>query len=143
MITKQVATLFECYLAAFNSYDLEAVVACHHFPCTLHTPDRIVLLNNVDDCRQEFNDIFTQLKHAKTAKVIPRKASYSFIKDDLLLVCIEWEFVNEKGQIFSDFCAYYHLSTLDSDEQTLVIVNVVSHELTNSISLENALSING
>lgn len=143
MVTKQLETLFNNYIKSFRSYDLDAVIDCHHFPCTLHTPDKVVLINTAEDCRQEFNDIFTQLKQANTAKIVARKASYTQIKGDLLLVCINWDFIDEQDQIFTDFCAYYHVSVFSSAEQKLSIVNVVSHELTNSLSLENVLSING
>jgi hypothetical protein len=141
--TQQIETLFDHYLAAFNAYDLDAVVACYHLPCTLHTPDKIVLVKSIDDCRQELNDIFTQLKQANTVKIMAGNASYMSINDDLLLACIDWTFIDEQGQIFADFCAYYHLSILNNTEKKLAIVNVVSHELTNSLSLANVFSISG
>lgn len=143
MTTQQIESLFNCYLAAFSTYDLDAVVACYHIPCTLHTPEKIVLVNNIDDCRQELNDIFTQLKKANTAKIVARKASYTSINDDLLLACVDWRFIDEQEQVFADFCAYYHISVLNNSQQTLAIVNVVSHELSNSLSLANGFSING
>jgi len=141
--TQQIETLFNQYLAAFSAYDLEAVVACYHLPCTLHTPDKIVLVNSIDDCRQEFNNIFTQLKQANTAKIMARQASYMSINDDLLLVCVDWTFIDDQGQVFADFCAYYHLSLLNSTKQRLAIVNVVSHELSNSQLLANVFTISG
>jgi hypothetical protein len=141
--TQQIETLFDHYLAAFNAYDLDAVVACYHLPCTLHTPDKIVLVKSIDACRQELNDIFTQLKQANTVKIMAGNASYMSINDDLLLACIDWTFIDEQGQIFADFCAYYHLSILNNTEKKLAIVNVVSHELTNSLSLANVFSISG
>jgi len=141
--TKQIESLFDNYLAAFSTYDLDSVVACYHIPCTLHTPDKIVLVNSIDDCRQELNDIFTQLKQANTANIVARKASYMSINDELLLACVDWDFIDEQGQVFADFCAYYHISILNSSKQKLAIVNVVSHELSNSLSLTNAFSISG
>lgn len=141
--TQQIETLFDHYLTAFSEYDLDAVVACYHIPCTLHTPDKMVLVNNVDDCRQALNEIFTQLKQANTAKIVARKASYTSINDNLLLACVDWDFIDEQGQVFADFCAYYHISIIDSPEQKLSIVNVVSHELSNSLSLTNMFSISG
>lgn len=143
MKTQQIEALFDNYLAAFSAYDLDAVVACYHIPCTLHTPDKIVLVNSIDDCRQELNDIFTQLKQANTAKIIAQKASYMSISDDLLLACVDWDFIDEQGQVFADFCAYYHISILNSTKHRLAIVNVVSHELANSLSLANVFSISG
>lgn len=143
MKTQQIENLFNHYLAAFSAYDLDAVVACYHIPCTLHTPDKIVLVNSIDDCRQEFNDIFTQLKQANTTKIVARSASYMSISDDLLFACVDWDFIDEQGQVFADFCAYYHISILNSAKQELAIVNVVSHELVNSLSLAHTFSING
>ena len=106
-------------------------------------PDKIVLVNSIDDCRQELNDIFTQLKQANTAKIVARSASYMLINDDLLLACVDWDFIDEQGQVFADFCAYYHISILNGKKQSLAIVNVVSHERVNSLSLANAFSISG
>lgn len=143
MKTKQIEALFDHYLAAFRAYDLDAVVACYHLPCTLHTPDNIVLVNNIDDCRQEFNNIFTQLKEANTTKIVAQKSSYMSINDNLLLACIDWNFIDEQGQMFADFCAYYQISIVNSTKQRLAIVNVVSHELSNSLPLANVFSING
>jgi hypothetical protein len=139
--TQQIETLFDDYLAAFRAYDLDTVVACYHLPCTLHTPDKIVLVSNIDECRQELNDIFTQLKQANTAKIVARKASYMSINDNLLLACVDWEFIGVDGQVFADFCAYYHISVSNSTKHRLAIVNVVSHELSNSLSLINEFSI--
>jgi len=141
--TQQIEAFFDRYLAAFYSYDLDGVVACYHLPCTLHTPDKTVLVNSADDCRQELCDIFTQLKQANTAKIVAQKASYMPINDDLILTCIDWVFIDDQGQVFADFCAYYHLSISNSSKQKLAIVNVVSHELANSLSLAHVFSING
>ena len=143
MKTQQIKTLFDNYLAAFSAYDLDTVVECYHIPCTLHTPDKIVLVNSIDDCRQELSDIFTQLKQAKTVKIVAQKSSYMSINDDLLLACVDWNFIGEQEQIFANFCAYYHLSITSSTKQNLSIVNVVSHELSNSLSLANEFSISG
>lgn len=143
MITQQLKCLFERYISAFSAYELDAVIACYQLPCTLHTPDKVVLLNNIDECKQEFGDIFAQLKQAKTAKIIARKASYISISGDLLLVCVNWDFIDEQENVFADFCAYYHIRVLNNTEQPLAIVNVVSHELVNSIPLANEFTING
>jgi len=143
VITQQLKCLFERYISAFSAYELDAVIACYQLPCTLHTPDKVVLLNNIDECKQEFGDIFAQLKQAKTAKIIARKASYISISGDLLLVCVNWDFIDEQENVFADFCAYYHIRVLNNTEQPLAIVNVVSHELVNSIPLANEFTING
>jgi len=138
--TQQIEALFERYLMAFKAYDLDGVVACYNLPCTLHTPDKIVLVNSIDNCKQEFNDIFTQLKQGNTAKIIARRASYLSITDNLSLACVDWDFINEQGEVFADFCAYYHMVESE-DKQKLKIINVVSHELSNSLSLSIPFSI--
>jgi len=131
--TKKIVSLFKDYLAAFKSYDLAKVAACYHLPCTLHTPDKVVLLKNSKECLQEFSNIFTQLQQAKTSDIIARKASYSLVTKNLLFACVDWEFLDDQGEIFADFCAIYHLVLIDNE---LKIINVVSHDLSNSLSLE-------
>jgi hypothetical protein len=139
--TQLIQTFFEGYASAFRTYNLEAAAACYSIPCTLHTPDKVVLVNSIDDCRQEINDIFSQLKLANIARVVVKNSSFMAINDNLLLACINWDFIDEREQIFADFCAYYHLSVSNSTEHKLAIVNVVSHELSNSLSLTNLFTI--
>ncbi len=137
-----IENLFNNYLAAFKAYDLDAVIECYHLPCTLHTLDKIVMVNNIDDCRQEFASIFAQLKQANTSEIIARSASYLSIADNLLLACVDWDFIDGQGETFADFCAYYHIVKSEG-EQKLKIINVVSHELSNSLSLATPFLING
>ena len=141
MKTQFIQSFFEGYVSAFRAYDLEAAVAYYNIPCTLQTPDKVVLVNSVDDCRQEINDIFIQLKQANIAKIVVKKSSFMAINDNLLMACVDWEFIDEQDQLFADFCAYYHLSVSNSTEHNLAIVNVVSHELSNSLSLTNEFTI--
>jgi len=131
--TKKIVSLFNGYLDAFKSYDLGKVASCYHLPCTLHTPDKAVLLKDANSCLHEFSDIFTQLQQAKTSDIIARRASYSLITDNLLFASVDWEFIDDQGEIFADFCAIYHLISIDNE---LKIINVVSHDLSNSISLD-------
>lgn len=133
MLTKKINCLFKNYLAAFKSYDLTKVAKFYHLPCTLHTPDNVVLLKNGEDCLQELKKIFTQLQQAKTSEMIVRKASYSLVTETVLSASIDWEFLDDKGEIFADFCAIYHLILIDGE---LKIINVVSHDLSNSIPLD-------
>ena len=137
--TTKIVSLFKGYIAAFNRYDLNAVAACYHLPCTLHTPDKAVLLKNAKESQQEFSHIFTQLQQAKTSNIIARKASYSVVSEYLLLASIDWEFVDEQGEIFADFFAIYHLVLIDNE---LKIINVVSHDLSNSLSLDFPFVLN-
>ena len=138
MQTKHIVTLFQNYLTAFKGNKLDSVVECYHLPCTLHTPDKVVLLTDIQNCQKEFADIFLQLKQAKTSDIIARQASYSLVSKELFLVSIDWEFLDQQGEIFADFCAVYHVANI---ENKLKIINVVSHDLSNSIMLTEQFSL--
>ena len=139
MKTEKIISLFNNYLNAFKEYDLTKVIACFHLPSTLQTPDKVALLTDISVCQQEFNEVFTQLQHAKTRDIIARKASYSAITRGLALVCIDWDFIDDEGEVFADFCAVYHITLLENEWK---IINVVSHELSNSINLTNTFVLN-
>ena len=146
MLKQNLEKLFEQYLNAFEEYNLDNACACYHLPCTLNTPDKIVLVTDIEQCKQEFSDIFEQLQQANTDKIVARNASYTKINANLLLACVDWDFIDDKEQVFADFSAFYHISVTyaDSAEETiqeLKIINVVSHELSNSISLPHSFSV--
>ncbi len=137
MTAIKIEQLFKQYQKAFINYDIDEVISCYHLPCTLNTPDKIVLLSSKSDCQQEFGAIFSQLKEANTSNVIAKKASYQQMSEQLYLVCIDWDFIAGQGQVFADFAAIYHvLDTVDG----LKIINVVSHELESSLTLAKPLS---
>ena len=137
MITIKLQKLFKHYQEAFLTYNIEEVINCYHLPCTLNTPDKIVLLANQSDCEKEFSEIFTQLKTVDTSNIIANKASYMQVSEQLYLVCIDWDFIDGQGQVFADFAAVYHV--LDS-EDSLKIINVISHELESSLTLAEPLN---
>lgn len=128
--------LFKSYQNAFLHYDIDGVSNCYHLPCTLNTPDKIVLLSSKADCQIEFGAIFTQLKEGNVGDIIAKRASFERVSKQLYLVCIDWDFIDGEEQVFAGFSAIYHV--LDTDG-TLQIVNVVSHELDSSLSLSEQL----
>ena len=136
MTVIKLQNLFKQYQKAFLTYDIDEVISCYHLPCTLNTPDKIILLSNQSDCHNEFNEIFAQLKQAVTSDVVAKKASYVQISKQLYLVCIDWDFIDGQGQVFADFAAVYHVVDIDD---TLKIINVISHELENSLTLAKPL----
>jgi hypothetical protein len=138
MITEKLEHLFTNYLRHFKEYNLEGVINCYHLPCTLNTPDKVSLLSNEQDCQQEFNSIFSQLKEANTSNVVANKASYQQISEQVFLVNIDWDFFDGNQQVFADFTALYHVLIV-ADE--LKIFNVISHELSNSLSLKHSFSV--
>ncbi len=138
MNTEKIERLFINYLNYFKTYNLAGVIDCYHLPCTLNTPDKLSLLVNEQDCQDEFESIFSQLKAAKTTNVVANKASYQQISEQVFLVSIDWDFFDANQQVFTDFTALYHLLIV---EDQLKIINVISHELSNSLSLQYSFSI--
>jgi len=138
MIEQQLKKLFKEYIVGFKDYNYTAVQACYHLPCTLHTPDKIAHLANSEIFAQEFKDIFTVLQHANTQEILATNASYSLSMNNAMDVCIDWEFINDKGEAFAVFTAFYHVVEI---EKKLKIINVVSHELSNSVALLHNLAL--
>lgn len=129
--------LLKRYQNAFRKYDLDAVSRCYHLPCTLNTPDKVVLLKNKVDCEQEFIGIFEQLKAANMVDIIAKKSTAMQVSQQVYLVCIDWDFVDVNDDVFADFSAIYHV--LDTDGE-LTIININSHELENSLALPESFS---
>jgi hypothetical protein len=136
MTAIKLQNLFKHYQKAFLAYDIDEVISCYHLPCTLNTPDKIILLSNQSDCHNEFSAIFEQLKQAVTSDVVAKKASYVQVSKQLYLVCIDWDFIDGQGQVFADFTAVYHVVDIND---TLKIINVISHELESSLTLAKPL----
>ncbi len=137
MTASKLENLFTQYQKAFLAYDIEAVMDCYHLPCTLNTPDKIVLLANESDCHNEFSEIFAQLKSVATSNVLAKKASYEQISEQLYLVCIDWDFIDGQGDVFADFAAVYHVLDIAG---TFKIINVISHALESSLTLAKLLN---
>lgn len=138
MVEQQLTNLFHQYLAAFEQYDLKALHHCYHLPCTLHTPDKIAFLKDEEHFNQEIADIFLLLKNANIKRIKMLKASYSLISKHSINVCVDWAFIDDNDNVFADFTAFYQLECI---EQQYKIINVVSHDLTNSITLDKDLKI--
>lgn len=152
MIEPKLVELLNQYIKAFKSYDLSSVRQCYHLPCALHTPDKIVYLVNEEEFDQEFIQIFTVLQQANISDIKILKATFNEFEDSAVDMCIDWVFIDENGDVFTDFCAFYHL-VLDKKqkaekqniaqpkvEQQYKIMSVVSHELSNSVELSFNLS---
>jgi hypothetical protein len=136
MTASKLQNLFTQYQKSFLAYDIESVMDCYHLPCTLNTPDKIVLLSNESDCHNEFSEIFAQLKSLKTSNVLSKKATYEQISEQLYLVCIDWDFIDGQGNVFADFAAVYHVLDVAG---RLKIINVISHTLESSLTLVEPL----
>jgi len=121
--------LFEQYIKAFVHNNTSAVSQCYQVPCTLSTPDKMLVIENQSDFEKEFEQIFLQLKQAGMSKVKPLKASCLALTDTLVLACIDWAFIDGSGDVFADFSAFYHLA---SHQEGYKIISVSSQDLSQS-----------
>lgn len=138
MQTQAIEELFQHYIVAFQQQNMSAIQQCYQLPCTLHTPDKVVLITNDKAFEKEFLDIFTILSHAKISQFLPLKSSFSKLKDDVILACVDWQFIGPNEEVFTDFSAFYHLVLTKGQWR---IFNVVSQELSQSIDLETPFKI--
>jgi hypothetical protein len=136
-ILKQIKNLFISYQQAFKRYDIKAVEACYQIPCTLTTPDDFILVNNKLEFTEQFAKIFRQLQQAETNACIINNASYQLITDHLILVCIDWQFIDIDNKAFTDFSAFYHLIDVNG---RLKIAHVTSQPTEQSIALEKSIN---
>lgn len=137
-LKKAIESLFQQYVQAFSEQDIESVSNCYQLPCTMHTPDRVVLINDQQSFTTEFNGIFSQLTQADIYAFKALQASFSQVTENLCLVAIDWQFIDKTGQVFTDFSAFYHIAFI---EQQWRIINVVSQELSQSKCLATVIKI--
>lgn len=128
-----IENLFHHYLVAFEQQCLTSIAHCYQLPCTLYTPDKAVVITNNEVFKREFVDIFTVLKTANIKQFVALNASYTLVSDTLALACVDWQFINNNDEVFTDFTAFYHLALTDGQWR---IFNVVSQELSQSVALD-------
>ncbi len=138
MITTKLQQLFQQYIKAFQQFDLQSVVDCYAFPCTLTTPDKIVLLKSSTDAEDEFTNIFSWMKQDNASQIGVISASYHEYSSNLAVANIHWQFQGEQNQILAEFAALYHI---DITGKYAKIMHVVSHEIDSSVDLEKKLTI--
>jgi hypothetical protein len=138
MYQKAIEQLFQRYIMAFHQQNMTATQQCYQLPCTLHTPDKVVFIDSDKVFEREFLDIFTVLSHAKINRFIALKASFSELSENLILACVDWQFIGHKDEVFTDFSAFYHLALSEGQWR---IFNVVSQELSQSVNLNTAFNI--
>ncbi|WP_281558675.1 hypothetical protein [Thalassomonas sp. RHCl1] len=136
--TEKLQTFFQTYRKGFLAYDVQAIEKCYQWPCTLNTPDKCVYIENLDDLAREFDEIFLQLKQADTQDIQALKASFTPLSENLLLACVDWQFINSSSEVFTDFSAIYHLMISGGE---IKIINVISHDISNSLALSQPILI--
>jgi hypothetical protein len=129
---------FQRYLMAFHQQNMSDMQQCYRLPCTLHTPDKVVLIASDKVFEQEFLDIFTVLSHAEIKRFIALKASFSQLSETLILACVDWQFIGPEAKVFTDFSAFYHLALSEGQWR---IFNVVSQDLSQSVDLKHAFNV--
>lgn len=137
-IQPELEQLFQRYLKAFDQQNIAATQQCYQLPCTLHTPDKVLLIEDDSAFEREFLDIFTVLSQAKITRFIALNASFSELSDNLILACVDWQFIGPNDEVFTDFSAFYHLAFNAGQWQ---IFNVVSQELNQSVELNTPFDI--
>jgi len=136
LLTVQLQQLFSRYNQAFKTQSITEVLSCYQFPCTLITPDRIVLLANDEEAEQEFKQIFLGIDEASITSFKSLEASYAQISSDIVAVNVHWQFFASNDTIIADFYALYHIlkSGITKSEQQLKIFQVISHEVESSLT---------
>ncbi|WP_085296808.1 hypothetical protein [Cognaticolwellia mytili] len=137
-IQQELEQLFQRYLKAFHQQNMVQTQQCYQLPCTLHTPDKVVLIEDDSAFEREFLDIFTVLSHADITQFVALKASFSELSENLLLACVDWQFIGPNDEVFTDFSAFYHIAFNDGQWK---IFNVVSQELSQSVQLNTPFNI--
>ena len=130
--------LFQRNLKAFQQQNMADIRTCYQLPCTLHTPDKVVLIDSDKVFEREFLDIFTVLSHADVKRFNVLKASFSELSENVMLACVDWQLIAANEEVFTDFSAFYHLVLCDGQWR---ICNVVSQELSQSVDLNSPFNI--
>ena len=107
-------------------------------PCTLNTPDEVVLLKDKAAFAQQFNDIFLLLKNENVCAFKALNSSYQAINDTLILVNVDWQFFDDKNALFTEFSAVYHIVL---ENYHYKIFNVISQDISQSLTLEHSFSL--
>ncbi|PCI63522.1 MAG: hypothetical protein COB35_00270 [Gammaproteobacteria bacterium] len=136
MLDQQLKHLFSNYHQAFKAQNIDQVLAYYHLPCTLLTPDKLVLLSTKESFDLEFEKIFIGIKQAGITSFKALEASYAQINNDIVVVNVHWQFFAENDEIIADFYALYHIlkSAITKSGQQLKIFQVISHEVKSTLT---------
>ncbi|GHF01596.1 ketosteroid isomerase family protein [Thalassotalea profundi] len=133
---QQLKSFIQNYISCFTQYDVKTLQNFYQLPCTLSTPDKLVLITSSEEFEEEFRQIFTQLKEANTAKFSFKDISFTQVNEAIIMLGGHWTFKDTKQDIFADFFACYHLV---KENNKLNIVNVMSHEVENTVTFDEQL----
>lgn len=138
LVSVKLSTLFAGYIRAFSTMDMQAVRLCYVLPCTLNTPDKLVLLSNEENFTQEFQQIFSLIRNENISAFKVSNASFDEIAENLVVAAIDWQFLDQANNLFTEFTAIYHLTKV---AENFKIINVISQDISQSIELSQSLNI--
>ncbi|XQW86518.1 hypothetical protein ACOYR1_07295 [Thalassotalea piscium] len=136
MLKQRLQRFCQGYVQCFKHYDIKTLQNYYQIPCTLSMPDNLILVSSEKIFEQEFLQIYTQLKDAGTTDFSFSDISYTQVNESLTLLGGKWRFFNSEQEIFAEFFACYHLF---QEENKIIIVNVMSHEVDHSVTFTEKL----
>ncbi len=134
---ESLSVFFKQYINAFFQYNSASVQSYYQLPCTLNTPEQLVILTQ-QNINEELIQVFNELKAAKLSGMKIFNSSYDTITESLAVVNISWQLFTENDQLFTEFCALYHVIKLSGEWK---IVNINSQALEQSIALTQTLDL--
>ena len=135
---QRLEAFFQQFLLSFAEKDTTQFSELYHLPCTLYSPDDIVLLNSKEQFDRKFGQIFQQLTEVNLSAIKLLNGCFQITSQNLYLVNIGWQLFDDSEQLISEFCAIYHIADI---EQELQIINVMSQELSAMLTLPHSLSL--
>lgn len=135
-MNNKLQSFIQGYLECFKHYDIKTLQKYYCLPCTLSTPDKLVLVTTNEKFEQEFLQIFTQLKQANTVEFRFSNISYTKVNNEFITLGGHWVFINDQQETFAEFFACYHLL---KENDNIKIVNVISHEVENTVTFTEKL----
>lgn len=138
MIEKHLSLFFKHYIKAFASLSISDARDCYQLPCTLSTPEKIILLANEQTFEREFEQIFTMLKAESISGFKASNASFEKINDETFIVAIDWQFLTGANNLFTEFKAIYHLTF---QQQQFRIFNVISQDIAQNFTLTQPFTL--
>lgn len=137
-MNQSLSAFFKAYINAFFHYNTDEVKSFYQLPCTLNTPEQLLVLtqNTIDE---ELTKIFNQLKAANLSGMKMFNSSYDEVTESLAVVNISWQLFTEDEQLYTEFFALYHVVNIEGSWK---ILNINSQALEQSVALTQTLDLN-
>ena len=133
---QQLIELFQMLAQSLADSELSKARRCYHLPCTLSTPDNVMLLTTETEFSEVYQAIFEQLKDQQLSGFKMLNSTYQKLTETVFLVNIDWQFFSDDEQLITEFAAIYHVSVIDKQVK---IINAVSQDISQSLALSQSL----